>query len=104
MGEVYTGRFMLEGGRMAPKGEERVCPPEQALPDDPGRWTPVGSGFERFEFLQGQAGGRAVAGWPRARVLAGLAAEEWSPERALPAERAQPVYLRDRVAEKPSRA
>ena len=101
MGEVYTGCFFLEDARMVPAGEERVCPPEEAPPEDPESWSFIGSGFGRFEYLERLAGGRALPGWPRAAVLASLAAAEWSRERALPAERAQPVYLRDRVAEKP---
>lgn len=102
MGEVYTECFELTGCRMESASEERVCPPQEALPEAPDRWSPLGSGFERFGILQGLAAGRSVAAWPRARVLAALAAGEWSPENALPAERAQPVYLRDRVAEKPA--
>lgn len=38
---------------------------------------------------------------PRASLLALLAAAEWDPEKACSAPEAQPVYLRDRVAEKP---
>ena len=103
MDEVYTGCYRLDGTRMTLVGDERVCPPEQALPEHPERWVPLGSGFERFAFLQGQAQGRGRTGWPRAAVLAALAADEWSGERALPAAMAQPIYLRDRVAEKPGR-
>jgi tRNA threonylcarbamoyladenosine biosynthesis protein TsaB len=104
MGEVYTGCFALDGTCMQAVGDERVCPPEEALPEDLERWSPLGSGFERFEFLGRLVDGRARAGWPGASVLAALAATEWSEEKALPAPLAQPVYLRDRVAEKPSQA
>ncbi len=104
MGEVYTGCFSLDGASMQAVGEERVCAPEEAPPGDLERWSPLGSGFERFEFLERLVDGRARAGWPSASVLAELAAAEWMEEAALPAPLAQPVYLRDRVAEKPSNA
>jgi tRNA threonylcarbamoyladenosine biosynthesis protein TsaB len=103
MGEVYTGCFVLEGNLMSPADDERVCSPEEALPGDPGRWSPIGSGFERYEPLQRLAEGRGRTVWPRASVLADLAAAEWSTEGALPAAMAQPVYLRDHVADKPAR-
>lgn len=102
MGEVYTGCFRLENDRMEAVGPERVCAPEAAVPPDREAWTPLGSGFERFEALQDAASGRGRAAWPRAAVLASLAAAEWQPDRALPAEQAQPVYLRDQVADKPA--
>ncbi|MEE4174067.1 MAG: tRNA (adenosine(37)-N6)-threonylcarbamoyltransferase complex dimerization subunit type 1 TsaB [Xanthomonadales bacterium] len=102
MGEVYTGCYRLEGAIMKAFGPERVCPPEDAAPKAPDRWTPLGSGFERFDVLRGLAGGRGRSAWPRAAVLASLAAAEWSADRALSAELAQPVYLRNQVAEKPA--
>jgi tRNA threonylcarbamoyladenosine biosynthesis protein TsaB len=104
MGEVYTACFVLEKNRMVPAIDERVCPPEDAPPEDPGRWRPIGSGFERYEYLERLVNGRARAGWPRAAVLAELAAAEWSGAKALPAAMAQPVYLRDHVADKPGRS
>ena len=76
MGEVYTGCFVLQGNHMTPVGSERVCPPEEALPGDPDRWSPIGSGFEHHGFLERLVEGRGRTGWPRASVLAALAAAE----------------------------
>lgn len=104
MGEVYTGCFLREGSRMVPAGSERVCAPAVAIPEQAHRWSPIGSGFERFEVLEAAADGRARPGWPRAAVLAELAAGEWSASDALTAAQAQPVYLRDHVADKPKSA
>ncbi|MEM1411822.1 MAG: tRNA (adenosine(37)-N6)-threonylcarbamoyltransferase complex dimerization subunit type 1 TsaB, partial [Pseudomonadota bacterium] len=76
-------------------------PPAMAVPPAAERWLGAGNGFERFEALCALplvgCFPQAVA---RASVLATIAASEWNPTQALRAEDAQPVYLRDRVAEK----
>ncbi len=102
MGEVYTGCFELRDGSMTPAGEERVCPPEAALPDPADRWTGVGNGFERFTALAAAPmAAMESSAQARAGVLASLAAADLATSPGLPAAQAQPVYLRDRVAEKP---
>ncbi len=104
MDEVFSGCFEASGGVMMPAGPERVGPAEAILPGEPQGWTGVGNGFERFEVLA-KAPLEALhpAAVPRASVLAALAAAEWKDDATLPADRAQPIYLRDRVAEKPAR-
>jgi tRNA threonylcarbamoyladenosine biosynthesis protein TsaB len=104
MGEVFAGWYEARSGLATERGEERVCAPEAALPPDPTGWIGAGSGFARCEALARAPLDRIIPGaWPRASVLAALAAGEWDAGLALPAERAQPVYLRDRVAEKPGK-
>lgn len=102
MGEVYTGGFAVRAGLAEPLDTERVCDPAAALPPDPAGWVGAGSGYARCAALVGAPFERVFAdAWPRASDLARLAAAEWDAGSALPADRAQPVYLRDRVAEKP---
>lgn len=105
MDEVFSGCFERSGAVMVPAGPEGVGPAGAALPAEARGWAGVGNGFERFDVLAGApVSARYPEAVPRASVLAALAAAEWTEEAALPANRAQPVYLRDRVAEKPSRS
>lgn len=104
MQEVYTARFHEADGLMVPAGEESVCAPEVAaamvVPGDLG----VGNGFTRYEELEQLEGLSAISdsACPRAEAIA-LQGLSWCRDNdPLPADKAQPVYLRDRVAEKPS--
>jgi len=104
MNEVFTGLFRLnDDGIMTAVGEERVCPPGLVkLPDDTDIFA-VGIGFERYPELHRLAGrlaGIRADTWPGAVAVLKLA-QAWSlTHDALPAEMAQPVYLRDNVAQK----
>ena len=103
MEEVFAARFEWRDGFMRPAGEERVLPPDAAAalarPGDVG----VGSGFARYQALFGDAGPpeRMAHSWPRAGAVLALAQDWLGRHEALPPEQAQPVYLRDRVAERP---
>lgn len=104
MDEVFTGLFALnERGIMAPVGAERVCPPEGVqTPQTPGTWG-VGAGFARYGALAAMA--NTLAGvrsdlWPRASAVIEIARHWLLGHEPLAAEHAQPVYLRDNVAEK----
>ena len=104
MSEVFTGLFRLnENGIMVVDGEERVCGPDRVqLPDEPEIYA-VGIGFERYPELNELAGhlaGTRVDIWPDAVSVLKLAQEWLISNKALPAEMAQPVYLRDNVAKK----
>ena len=105
MNEVFTGVFRLnENGIMSLDGEERVCSPE--LVEVPGgtRIHGVGIGFERYAVLKEIAGsfdGVLADTWPDAASVLKLAQDWLRNNTALPAELAQPVYLRDKVAQKP---
>ena len=103
MGEVYWGRYLLDGqGLMRPDGPEVVITPEQVeLPPD-GGWEGVGSGWEAYgDRLGERLGDRLRAVDPAARCeaqdLIPLAVAGFAKGLAVSAEQALPVYLRDRV-------
>lgn len=104
MDEVFSACFVADKGLMALDGEERVCAPVSAIPGNPGTWSAVGNGFERFASL---ATTPVLDRWPaaiaRAHAVAVLGATDFARGLALPAEQAQPVYLRNRVADKPAK-
>lgn len=107
MGEVYWGAFALNDARlMEPVVAEAVAPPEAIeLPPGTG-WHGVGSGWETYpEALAARMGtaltsdlGRAL---PDARDMLALARAAFARGEAVAAAEALPVYLRDRVADKP---
>ncbi|MGD9265336.1 MAG: tRNA (adenosine(37)-N6)-threonylcarbamoyltransferase complex dimerization subunit type 1 TsaB [Lysobacterales bacterium] len=104
MDEVFTGAFRLnEGGIAIPVDAERVCRPQDVRePAGPDVWG-IGIGFARYEALAALGG--KLAGvrsdlWPRAATVIELARHWLRDNDPLPAEHAQPVYLRDNVAKK----
>jgi len=104
MNEVFTGTFVANSrGIMIPTEAERVCSPQDVqFCADPEVFA-VGIGFERYADLKERA--QSVAGvrpdiWPRASSVIKLAREWLRDSEVLPAEHAQPVYLRDNVAKK----
>ncbi len=102
MDEVFSACFSVKDGIMHPAGEERVCAPQSAIPDDSLSWSAVGNGFERFETLSMLP---VKDRWPAVVARAGhivpLALSDWALGLAVSAEQAQPVYLRNQVADKP---
>lgn len=104
MNEVFTGLFRLnDNGIMIADGEERVCAPELVQVPDEAEIHAVGIGFDRYpqlgELTVRLAGVHADI-WPDAVAILKLAKEWLLNNTALPAEMAQPVYLRDNVAQK----
>jgi len=104
MKEVFTGLFSLnDNGIMTAVDQERVCGPELVQVPDAADVYAVGVGFDRYtalnELAAGLAGVRADT-WPDALSVLKLAQEWLLNNKALPAEMAQPVYLRDKVAQK----
>ena len=108
MGEVYWGCFEHGSGAQAVTAEAVAAPADVRLPD---AWAgqavcAAGSGFEAYAPLQALAAAGPAPVWghlrPRALEVAQLAALEGI-GRAVPPDRAQPVYLRDEVAALPSR-
>jgi len=103
MGEVWTGRFENREGLMTPLGDEAVAAPEVAAAAPGPGWSGVGNGFERYPELRACADtldSVHPGAWPHAADVA-LLAEHWLAGSAgLPAAQAQPVYLRDHVADK----
>ena len=101
MDEVYWGCYQLDQGEMRLLGSEAVLPPEQAqLPRGAsGDWVAAGTGWgthaARIALRPSATLGDLL---PDARDLLELASFAWARGEALPAEEAQPVYLRDKVA------
>jgi tRNA threonylcarbamoyladenosine biosynthesis protein TsaB len=107
MHEVYWGAYRRAGnGLVEAVGEERVMPPVQVDKPAGGDWCGAGSGWASYgEALSSRcnlAGADIYADQrPRAADVARLAAAQWVRSGAVAAERAVPVYLRDKVAHKP---
>jgi len=104
MNEVFTGTFEANrNGIMIPVGEEKVCGPEDVIVPAGSETYGIGIGFDRYEALDslsGQLAGIRSDVWPKASSVLKLAQDWLLTHEALPAEQAQPVYLRDNVAKK----
>ena len=105
MHEVFSAEFERgPDGLARAYSEERVGPPSSLTFDASRTFIAAGSGFEQFAELQG---GRDAAvtciadAWPRASAIARLAEAWLAHHDPLPADQAQPVYIRDNVAVKP---
>lgn len=105
MNEVFSGCFVGPGGLMQASGPEQVCTPRSAIPESPETWSGVGNGFDRFDAL---ATVTVKDRWPEvvasAAHVARLAVPDLRDGLGVPAEQAQPVYLRNHVADKPGPA
>jgi len=104
MNEVFTGVFEANSnGIMMPVGMERVCRPEDVQPPLNSATHGIGIGFDRYAALD-ELSARLLSIrpdiWPKASSVLELAIEWLRTNKALPAEQAQPVYLRDNVAKK----
>lgn len=110
MGEVYWGQYALADGVMQLQGEEYVLAPADApLPDsnsalDSGNWLAVGSGWREYADVLQSRFSACTATYqtdylPRAEYIAELALTGWERGEAVDAELAQPIYLRNKVAQ-----
>jgi len=106
MGELYWGCYRAEAGQMRLQGLESVLPPAQAaLPRNAsGNWFGAGSGWQVKGEHQRLAAisGKAPELLPHAEDILHLAQLAFARGESIPAEQAQPVYLRDKVANKPA--
>lgn len=107
MGEVYWGHYTLDvDGLMRLQGSEQVTVPDQVVvPSDSG-WHGIGSGWSAHATaLRQRLAGHMETIKPDAlcesRDIALLAVADLAAGRAVSAERALPVYLRDRVTAVP---
>ena len=106
MQEVYTANFQLrDDGYVMSAGEERVCSPDAVSAPGGGPFIAAGNGFERFGELRPLAA-KAIECypdiWPRAGVIGKLALKWLKSNEPLTAGLAQPVYVRNKVASKPT--
>jgi tRNA threonylcarbamoyladenosine biosynthesis protein TsaB len=111
MGEVYWAGYCSDGDGLAQLlGEERVSRPERVeLAAEQRQWHGAGSGWATYGELLARRCGLPVerveaARLPRAGDTARLAAALFARGQSVPAAQALPVYLRDKVAEKPGGA
>lgn len=104
MGEVYWGTFQCRDGLPVMLAGERVCSPSAVSLPDTGaeRWIGVGSGWTFAGDMPADVAetvavvdGTLV---PRAGEVVRLAEQAYRNGESVPAEQAQPVYIRDEVA------
>lgn len=101
MDEVYWGCYAMQDGQMEPQGIEQVCAPEQVeLPRAAsGEWLAAGTGWQAYAGrINVAVSGQASESLPHAEDVLQLALHDWQQGRAVSAEQALPVYLRDQVA------
>lgn len=101
MDEVYWGCYAAEQGEMRLLGSEAVLAPELAqLPRGAeGDWFAAGTGWGTYGARIGLTPvSSEPAMLPHAEDLLSLARFAWARGEAVPADQAQPVYLRDNVA------
>jgi tRNA threonylcarbamoyladenosine biosynthesis protein TsaB len=103
MQEVYWAMFRVDDhGLVRLNGDEVVCKPEDVpLPENSG-WTGIGSAWQVYEHaLMGHLGEK-LSGWhddfyPQARDMVRLGMDGFQTGKAVSAEHAIPVYLRNNV-------
>lgn len=109
MGEVYWGAYAVENGLMTLQDDEAVSKPEvlraaASLPvADNVEWIAAGSGWDAYEQ---QLDVENISNLekrdnilPSAQYIAKLAVQDYLEGNAVDAEQAQPIYLRDKVAQ-----
>lgn len=102
MGEAYVAAYARNGDDW----DEVIAPrlaDAASLPPLPGpRWAATGSGFDRHSWLRdayrASVEMRYEGDLPRAGSVARIAARRFTRGAGIPAERAAPLYLRDKVA------
>jgi len=108
MGEVYWGAYEIGGEDLAVLlGVEEVAPPAEVAVPPGGGWYGAGSGWSAYREQLVSRLGPALRGCDptlltSAHDVAALGVAGLLRGGGVPAERALPVYLRDRVAAKPS--
>jgi len=106
MGEVYWGVYRRDAGGFAELlGAETVTDAGAVIFPDEAVGAGIGSGWATYEAVLTERLGEQVRGilpnrFPRAAFIARLGAEVFRQGGCVPAENAQPVYLRDKVAKK----
>lgn len=103
MQEIYHAVYVLDAAGWQTVSAPAVgAPLTVPLPAGEG-WTGCGNGFAAYgELLQQRLGGKLQALrpelFPHARDMVALAQPLFAAGRGLPAERAAPIYIRDKVA------
>ncbi|UYZ84984.1 tRNA (adenosine(37)-N6)-threonylcarbamoyltransferase complex dimerization subunit type 1 TsaB [Entomomonas sp. E2T0] len=99
MNEIYWGCYQLQQKEMCLIGMEQVLAPEQAqLPEINKNWFGVGTGWKYAKQIPVQYEVINDGLFPDAKDLLALAELAWQRNEMIPAEKVEPVYLRDNVA------
>lgn len=107
MGEVYWGSFVIDDARlMRPQHDEAVAAPDRVTLASQGVWDGAGSGWQTYGDVLAAAVGTSLVNkdgalLPQAAHLLSLAISDFRAGKAVAAELAIPVYLRDQVAHRP---
>lgn len=99
MGELYLGAYQCAGDRVSVLLADGLFDPDRLPSLDGNDWLLAGSGAVYRDRIGAAIGLAAVnvEAMPRAAAVARLAAPLVGQGLAVPAEQAQPVYLRDKV-------
>ena len=106
MGELYWGCYALgSGGTMVLRGDERVCPPAEVPAPGDSDWWGAGPGWSAHgQALRARMGSVLAGTSPEAiceaQDIVWIARAAVARGELIPAEMAQPVYLRDRVTDR----
>ncbi len=108
MGEVYWGKYTVKKGLMRLQGTEAVTKPENLLTalnteNQETIWTAAGSGWDQYAQQLNLTTHQKLIKidniLPSAEYIAKLAVEDWKQGKAINIEDAQPIYLRNKVAQ-----
>ena len=106
MDEIYITQCTLDqSGIMKARSAELVLPPDKVELPNTGHWLGIGSGWDRYHDILLKQQSSSVT-WnpgrlPRAQDFAFIGQELLKQGKAVLAEQAIPVYVRDQVATKP---
>lgn len=110
MDEIYWASYQRDArGEPQALSEERVTSAEDLAIDGDADWYGIGTGWAAYESVMRLHFGNRLLGCdaqalPRATHIAYLAALDFAEGKALSAEQALPVYIRNQVAKRPSAA
>ncbi|WP_415887247.1 tRNA (adenosine(37)-N6)-threonylcarbamoyltransferase complex dimerization subunit type 1 TsaB [Neptuniibacter sp. QD37_6] len=101
MNEIYVASYQIESGELTTLLDEKVCAPS-ALSLAEGSYFAVGSGWRYIEDMSSDTQNAISVSeelyYPSAAHMLKLAEQDWAQGKAVAADKALPVYLRDEVA------
>ena len=110
MNQVYSGAYVRNAqGIIELVGIESVLAPSDIPLPEGSNWVGAGNGWDQYHATLLQRLGNRVADWrkqvsPRARDVGRLGAVAFQAGKAISAEQALPVYVRDEVAVKQTKS
>ncbi len=102
MNEIYAAAYRIRDGRPQALMAETVCAPELLTLPQAQAWLAAGSGWRYLDAMSGAVRQAVTVApediYPSALAMLQLALDDWKAGKAVAAEEALPVYLRDEVA------